>query len=348
MSPDDRPALDRLVTYGRRLPRSGPQVDRAWDAVHHERRSAAVRGLVERSERAAETLLQRLPRIAPETPATLVEAETDVGGVRVFYRASAEPADGTPMVHVHGFGISGTYLLPTAGELASEYPTYVPDLPGYGRSGNPPHTLAIPELADAVADFMDAVGVERATLVGNSLGSAITASFATRHRDRLERAVLVSPAGGLHNRPLPRALAQMARDVPHEPFRLAAVAVPDYLRFGLADAMRLFHAMTVFPVLDRLTAMDVPVLTVLGERDPLMPPTARVREVVEQMEGDVTVVRLIGVAHAANFSHAELLAHVIRCFVRDEPVTQLPGRPDEVKIARRGRPGAPAPRTRQT
>ncbi len=335
MAPEDHPALQRLVTFGRRLPRSGPQVERVWDAVHTETHPDLVHRVVGRAESAAESVLRRLPRIAPPTPRTLVEGETAIGGIPLFYRMSAVPVDGPPMVHVHGFGISGTYLMPTAGELALEYPTYIPDLPGYGRSGNPPHTLTIPQLADAVAAFMDAVGVDRATLVGNSLGSAITASFAARHPDRIERAVLVSPAGGLHNRPLLRALSQMVRDVPREPPRLAAVAAPDYLRFGLLDSLRLFHAMTQFPVLERLTSLEVPTLAVLGERDPLMTPTPRVREVAEAMRNDVTVVRLVGVAHAANFSHPELLAHVIRCFMHEEPVTQHPDTPGAVKVARR-------------
>ncbi len=328
-----RPALDRLVEYASRLPKSGRHLDRAWGAVHSDAHPALVRRAVDHAERAAESGLSRLPRLGPTTPETLVEDETTVDGVRVFFRRSVEPVDGQAMVHVHGFGISGTYLLPTAGELADEYPTWVPDLPGYGRSGNPAKTLSIPELADALAAFMDAVGVERATLVGNSLGSAITSAFASQHRDRIDRAVLVSPAGGLHNRPLPRALSQMIADVPREPIRLATVAAPDYLRFGLVDSLRLFRAMTRFPALERLLELDVPALAVLGERDPLMPGTARVREVVSQMEKDVTVVRLRGVAHAANFSHPRELAHVIRCFMRDEPVTGIADAPGVVQLA---------------
>lgn len=333
MPSQDRPALDRLVTYAGRLPRSGRHLDRAWEVAHSEAHPALVRRAVESAERAAESSLRRLPRLAPARPETLAEHETEMDGIRLFYRASVDPTDAPAMVHVHGFGISGTYLLPTAGELADEYPTWVPDLPGYGRSGNPPRTLSIPELADALAGFMDAVGLEKATLVGNSLGSAITAAFAAQHRDRIERAVLVSPAGGLHNRPLGRAISQMIQDVPREPAQLAAVAAPDYLRFGLVDSLRLFRAMTQYPALERLIALDVPALAVLGERDPLMPPTWRVREVVSSMERDVTVVRLRGVAHAANFSHPRELAHVIRCFMHDERVTAFPEAPGMVQVA---------------
>ncbi len=329
----DRPALDRLVDYSRRLPRSGERLDKAWDALHSAQQPALVRQAVERAERSTESLLQALPRVGPEHPATLTEHEIDVFGTRIFYRASTTPTEGPVMIHVHGFGISGTYLLPTAGLLAQEYPTYVPDLPGYGRSDNPPTTLGIPALADALADFMDTVGIQRATLVGNSLGAAISAEFATRYRERADRVVLVSPAGGLHNRPLVRALGQMVRDAPREPFSLVGVAAPDYLRFGLIDSLRLFREMTRFPAFETLLALDVPTLGVLGARDPLLPPGDRIREVLSQMSDRTDLVRLPEVAHAANFSHPELLAHVIRAFMHDEPITEYPGRPGAIQVA---------------
>jgi len=338
-SPDrvalEHDALNRLVDYSRRLPRSGDRFDKAWTAIHSSDHPVLVQRAVESAERRADAALRALPRFTPPPPETMSEHTVDVFGTRVFFRASRNPVEGPAMVHVHGFGISGTYLLPTAGELADEYPTWVPDLPGYGRSGNPSKTLGIPALADAVADFMDAVGIESATLVGNSLGTAVSAEFATRYRERTERVVLVSPAGGLHNRPLPKALVQMVQDVPREPIRLAGVAAPDYLRFGLLDSLRLFREMIAFPAFERLIALEVPTLGVLGSRDPLLPPGRRIHEVASQMQPHTMIVRLPGVAHAANFSHPDILAHVIRQFMRGEPITEFPGKPGAIQVAKR-------------
>jgi pimeloyl-ACP methyl ester carboxylesterase len=335
MTSQERPSLDRLVDYSRRLPRSGERFDRAWSALHSSEHPALVKRAVETAERRADSALRALPRLTPAPPPTMSEHEVDIFGTTVFYRASTEPPEGPAMVHVHGFGISGTYLLPTAGLLADEYPTWVPDLPGYGRSDNPPRLLGIPALADALADFMDAVGVERATLVGNSLGTAVSAEFATRYRERTDRVVLVSPAGGLQNRPLPKALGQMVRDAPREPVGLVGVAAPDYLRFGLLDSLRLFREMIHFPAFERLISLDVPTLGVLGARDPLLPSGGRIHEVASQMRAHTSLVRLPGVAHAANFSHPEILAHVIRCFMRGEPITEYPGKPGAIQVAKR-------------
>jgi len=130
---------------------------------------------------------------------------------------SRTPPSRTPMVHVHGFGISGSYLEPTAARLASQYPTYVPDLPGMGRSMSPEHPLDLPGLAGALIGYCDAVGIERATFVGNSLGCPVILEVASKFADRIERAVLVSPAGGPNNQPVGRALKQMVLDGPREP-----------------------------------------------------------------------------------------------------------------------------------
>ena len=99
----------------------------------------------------------------------------------------------------------GRYLLPTAERLAGEFHTLVPDLPGFGRSGKPREPLDVPELAHAAAAFLDDRGIDRVTLVGNSMGCAVICEFAHHYPERLERAVLVAPAGGLHNQPLHRA-----------------------------------------------------------------------------------------------------------------------------------------------
>ena len=65
-----------------------------------------------------------------------LQGRMTVGGRSLFYRRSVggEP-DGVPIVHVHGFAISGAYLMPTARLLAGRWVNVVPDLPGYGRSG---------------------------------------------------------------------------------------------------------------------------------------------------------------------------------------------------------------------
>ena len=258
---------------------------------------------------------------------TLVESWTEIGGVPVFYRESPENSDRRAMVHVSGFGLSGSYLLPTAERLAADFHTLVPDLPGSGRSGRPKPPLGMEGLADALAAFLDDRGVETATMIGNSMGCAIICEFAFRHRSRVDRAVLVSPAGGIHNQPLGRAMRQLAVDGIREPARLLPVVVPDYLRFGVRSTVDMFRTLTRFPALDRMLALDVPTMAVIGQRDPLMPGSARLVEIAARTENHMLLVVIDRAAHAINFTHPDELAHAIALFMADHPVVDDPDAP---------------------
>jgi pimeloyl-ACP methyl ester carboxylesterase len=250
-----------------------------------------------------------------------------VDDVDVFYRESPDPPDASVMMHLHGFGLSGRYLLPTAERLSHEFHTLVPDLPGFGRSGKAANRLDVPDLADAAASFLDDRQVESVTLVGNSMGCPVILEFAHHYPERLERAVLVSPAGGIHNQPLRRAIGQLARDGVREPTRMMGVAAPDYLRFGVPSTFRMFRALTQYPSLERLLALQVPTLVVIGDRDPLMPGPARVQDVASRTDNQVLVVLIEGAAHAINFSHPGELAHLIRLFMSDQPIVDDPESP---------------------
>jgi pimeloyl-ACP methyl ester carboxylesterase len=271
------------------------------------------------------------PRRIGQPRGRLTEHWTTIGDVEVFYRESVPSPDAPVMMHMHGFGLSGRYLLPTAEQLAGEFHTLVPDLPGFGRSGRSLQPLDVPDLAAAAADFMDDRKIPAATLVGNSMGCPVICEFARLHPDRIDRAILVSPAGGLHNQPLQRALGQLAQDGVREPTRLMSVAVPDYLRFGVPSTLRLFRALTQFPALERLLALEVPTLVVVGDRDPLMPSPARIKEIAEQYDSLVALVVIEGAAHAINFSHPGELANVIRQFMADEPIKDDPDSPGRAR-----------------
>ncbi len=256
----------------------------------------------------------------------------------LFYRHLTPGPGAAPMVHVHGFGISGASLLPTATLLADEFDTYVPDLPGHGRSDGPRRPLDLIGHGDALARFCDHLGLEKATFVGNSMGCSVIYSLAHRHPDRVERAILVSPAGG--DRSLGQAALQLGIDATREPPSLATVAVPDYVRFGAINSVRMFAAMARTDNVRMLRDLPVPKLYVLGRRDPLLPNPARIAMMAQAADvaGQTTGVWLAGAAHAINWSHPRQLAAIIRAYVADpsilDPAT-LPSGAEVVVAARR-------------
>ena len=259
-----------------------------------------------------------MPRSAGWVSETLL-----IDGLRLRYRRSTGGV-GVPIVHVHGFAISGAYLMPTAERLAARWVNVVPDLPGYGHSQRRARVLDIPDLAVALVAVLDALDIEKAVLVGNSMGCPVGLEVAHAMPERVHRLVLVSPAGGMQNQPLIRALGQLAVDGLRESPRMLPVAVPDYVRFGPINGLRLFGELTRYPSLDRLVHTPVPTLAVLGARDPLIPSADRVREVAGLASEQLAVAVIDKAAHAVNFSHPAELAGTVEAWLDDPRTTSAP------------------------
>ncbi len=251
---------------------------------------------------------------------SLREVWTIFDGLPLLYRTNVvdPPTGARTIVHIHGFAISGRYLLPTASLLAPDYLTFVPDLPGFGRSHHPAHPLSIDALGDAVVRFMDHVGVDRATLLSNSLGAPITGGVLDRHRDRVESVVLVSPAGGRYNLPALRGVAQMAVVGTREPLGMLPIALEDYARFGVRPSISLLLSMLRYPAVQRVAELTIPTLIVIGSRDTLVSERQITSRAVALPH--VTAVVIEGAAHAVNFSHPEQLAQVVRCWLDGRPI----------------------------
>ncbi len=100
---------------------------------------------------------------------------------RIHYR---DEGSGPPIVLVHGIAVSSRYMVPVAEELAPFASVHAPDLPGFGRSAKPRRTLTVPELARALLAWLDAAGLERPLLLGNSLGCQVVVDLAAREARR--------------------------------------------------------------------------------------------------------------------------------------------------------------------
>ncbi|GAA5169425.1 alpha/beta fold hydrolase [Pseudonocardia eucalypti] len=114
-----------------------------------------------------------------------------------FDEAGADHSDSVVLLHGGGPGASGASNFGrNVPVFAGSFRTLLVDQPGYGRS-DPPTGEAhyFTESADALAALLDKLGIEKAHLVGNSLGGGTAARFALRHPDRADRLVLMAPGG---------------------------------------------------------------------------------------------------------------------------------------------------------
>jgi pimeloyl-ACP methyl ester carboxylesterase len=88
-------------------------------------------------------------------------AWTRVGGLLMHALVSTDPVppDARAVVLVHGYGLSGRYMVPTASVLTGGFRVYVPDLPGFGDSDKPEEIFNAPELADWLVSWMRVIGL---------------------------------------------------------------------------------------------------------------------------------------------------------------------------------------------
>jgi 2-hydroxy-6-oxonona-2,4-dienedioate hydrolase len=98
-----------------------------------------------------------------------------VRGMRIHARIwdRAAPAGAPSFVLVHGIGVASRDFVRLGARLAPHARAYAVDLPGFGESGKPPRPPGLRQQAETLAAWMDAVGLERATLLANTAGGTV-------------------------------------------------------------------------------------------------------------------------------------------------------------------------------
>lgn len=234
----------------------------------------------------------------------------------MFARAwlnDAPATDAPPVVLVHGLGVSGRYMIPTAWRLAPHARVYAPDLPGVGRSARPHRALNVAESADALAAWMRAHDLSQCVLIANSFGCQVVVDLALRHPALIRRAILVAPTIDPARRTRRQQFARFLLDIPREPLALIPVALWDYLTAGLLRVLRTLGHALQDRVEEKLPRVRVPTLVVCGERDPLVPRDWAERAARLLPSGALHVIP--GAAHAVNFNSPEELVRVILPFL---------------------------------
>ncbi len=132
-------------------------------------------------------------------------AEIHLHGHKLSYRTCGE---GPALMLVHGIANSSTSWEPVLASLGRRFTVIAPDLLGHGDSAKPRGDYSLGASASLLRDLMLALGHERATIVGHSLGGGIAMQIAYQFPDRVERLVLVSSGGlGRQVTPVLRAVA---------------------------------------------------------------------------------------------------------------------------------------------
>src|SRR4051794_20889092 len=131
--------------------------------------------------------------------------EIELHGHQVVYRIAGS---GPAVVLVHGMVNSSRHWQAVAARLADRYTVIAPDLIGHGDSATPRGDYSLGAHASVIRDLLSALGIERATVVGHSLGGGVAMVFFWQFPERVERLALVSSGGlGREVSPLLRSAA---------------------------------------------------------------------------------------------------------------------------------------------
>ncbi len=263
-----------------------------------------------------------------------------IAGVPIHVRDSG-PGNAPVLIMLHGMGASLHTWEPWARALADQFRVIRFDLPGHGLT--PPDPTG--DYSDArshqlLAALMDSLGVEGATLIGNSMGGRIAWSFAAEQPERVEKLVLISPDGFAspgfeYDTPpdVPASLGLMRYVLPEWILRMTlAPAYADQsvmtdslatryhdllLAPGARDAMmeRMRQTVLTDPV-PRLQRVRAPTLLLWGEADAMIP-ISNADDYLNAMP-NARLVRLPGLGHLP-FEEAPAVALVpVRAFLEGQ------------------------------
>jgi pimeloyl-ACP methyl ester carboxylesterase len=259
--------------------------------------------------------------------------QLEVEGLRIAYERAGE---GSPVVLLHGYVGDGraTWRRQIA-ELSDEFTVVAWDAPGSGRSSDPPESFSLPDYADCLAGFVDALGLGRAHVAGLSFGGGLALELFRRHPAIPMSLVLAGAyagwAGSLPPEVVEERLQQVLQlaDLPPDRFVRGvmptlfsesvsaemveefAVSVSEFHPAGLRAMARTFAEADLRDVLPRI---DVPTLLLYGDKDVRAP-----LNVAEKLHAAIPRSRLVvmpGVGHVSNVEAAELFNAEVRAFLR--------------------------------
>jgi 2-hydroxy-6-oxonona-2,4-dienedioate hydrolase len=277
---------------------------------------------------------------------------------RIHYN---EIGSGYPIIMLHGGGpgASGwSNFQNNARVLAKDFRVILPDVPGYGKSDEfDPQIEDIPKVqAESIKLLMDALGIPRAALVGNSMGSVITLNLAVEYPDRVSH--IVAMAAGIGGLGLPMSMSpagltagmQVIVDTYREPSienfrRLCEVMLFDRTFVSeqllrdraksandnpghLANFLRRAELGKMTPkkneaihLAARLPGVNVPALIVHGRDDRIVPLEASLRVLSVLPQSQLLIFNRCG--HWAQIEHSTIFNSMVRSFLKDDGVSPL-------------------------
>ena len=175
-----------------------------------------------------------------------------INGIPTYVRSEGT---GKPVVMLHGMASSSDIWGFTIEALKSQYRVIVPDLPGHGRSGGKSGQYKLSFYTDWLAVLMDRFDVESGTLIGNSLGGAISLAYSMEHPARTKQLILSDPLGLSASLPW-QAVTNTIRQLPQTVMGLIKKQVDPYLMRSLSPWIFRDPWGTAYDTIEQMAALN--------------------------------------------------------------------------------------------
>jgi len=202
--------------------------------------------------------------------------------------------------------------------IAERYRVYLVDLPGFGTMRRSRRRFVLAEAASWLSEWMDAVGLERAHLVGHSMGGCICLHLAASRPEAVRHLVLVAPAGVPIERSMVGYLGPLLAAARYATPSFLPVLARDALRTGPTTIWRAARKILAEDVRDDLRRIGAPTLLVWGERDTLVPPA--VGDLLREQIPGSRLLLYEGSSHVPMFDRPEEFNAALLAFLAGETV----------------------------
>jgi pimeloyl-ACP methyl ester carboxylesterase len=313
-APADDRGDRRRVCWGRRTRRATPQLEGRMMHIpwmtQVRCRCALLAMLIGGAAHAAGPAPTGAPR---EQVVTVLDQ-------RIHY---LEAGRGRPVILLHGLGATKEVWLANLAALAAHHHVYAIDQIGFGRSDKPLLDYKIATFVDFLQGFMASQNLDRATLVGNSLGGWVALDFALQHPAMVDRLVLVDSAGLTWMHPSPvdlnpaslaatRALLQaLFYDKRMVSDQLVHQVFTEHLRNN--DGYTIQRALAGFASQfedGKLGAVRAPTLVVWGRQDEMIPVASG-----EKLRDGISGAKLVVFDHCGHTPQLEKAAELTRAML---------------------------------
>ncbi|RUR03280.1 alpha/beta fold hydrolase [Labedella endophytica] len=208
----------------------------------------------------------------------------------------SRPGPASAVLLLHGIGMSSSSLEPVASALAATHRAVGITLPGHGGSPRPQEDLSVEGYAEVAAEVADRLGIDRAVVVGQSMGAQFAIALARARPDLVAGLVLIGPVvDDRHYTALAQGMA-LALDSSRETVSGNLLVFRDYVRCGPRWFGATLRSMLAYPTLERARGLPMPAIVVRGAGDPIAGAEWVIR--LSRAMGDARVVTLPGAHHA--------------------------------------------------